>query len=95
MTSTERERRTDIVFNEIIVYVFVGLFGISTALVGWVAIQTVEQIRISTAIVEHSKSLDRRMDQFEITTTEQTTTERMQLEKINEMQVMMAQHGWR
>ena len=75
------------VFNEIIVYVFVGLFGISTALVGWVAVQTVEQIRISTAIVEHNRAADAMLSA--------TTLEvRQQSQQISDIRLSMAQHGW-
>jgi hypothetical protein len=75
------------VFNEIIVYVFMGLFGVSTALVGWVAVQTVEQIRISTAIQEHDKSMDSMMSSNAIELREQS-------QKINDIRLEMAQHGW-
>ena len=52
------------VFNEIIVYVFVGLFCISTGLVGWLCLKTVDLSEKSTAIIEQNKNMESRMAEF-------------------------------
>ena len=76
-----------VIFNEIIVYVFVGLFGISTCLVGWVAVQTVELIKVSTAIQEHNRASDALNLALAAQVQDQSKT-------ISKMQLLMAEHGW-
>ena len=75
------------IFNEIVVYIFVALFGVSTALVGWVAAQTVELLRVSASIQEHNKATDSIIASTITLTQEQTR-------QINDIRLNMAQHGW-
>jgi hypothetical protein len=75
------------IFNEIIVYVFVALFGISTALIGWVSVQTVELLKVSTSIQEHNRA----SDSLAMAMTAQIQD---QAKQISQMQLTMAEHGW-
>ena len=76
-----------VIFNEIIIYVFVGLFGILTALSGWIAVQTIEMIRVTTSIQEHSRASDGWATSMSIQLSEQSR-------QIGNIQLMMAEHGW-
>jgi hypothetical protein len=83
-----------VVFNEIIVYVFVGLFCISTGLVGWLCLKTVDLGEKSTAIIEQNKNMESRMDEFQMELKEYREVRAKALDRITNLEINAARHGW-
>lgn len=82
------------VFNEIIVYVFVGLFCISTGLVGWLCLKTVDLSEKSTAIIEQNKNMESRMAEFRQELQEYREVRAKALDRITNLEISAARHGW-
>jgi hypothetical protein len=84
-----------VVFNEIIVYAFAGMFAISTTLIGWLCVKTVDLGEKSTAILEHNISTDKRLDYFQQSLVQSGADQRTTAKQIDDIKLAMAEHGWR
>jgi hypothetical protein len=83
-----------VIFNEIIVYVFVGLFCVSTGLVGWLCLKTVDLSEKSTAIIEQNKNIESRMAEFRQELQEYREVRAKELDRITYLEISAARHGW-
>ena len=84
-----------VIFNEIIVYAFAGMFAISTTLIGWLCVKTVDLGEKSTAILEHNAATDRRLDYLQQSIIQSGADQRTAFKQINDIKLAMAEHGWR
>lgn len=84
-----------IMFDKIVVYVFTGILSVVAGLLVWLCLQTVSLKQDTTAIIEHGKSVDKKLEEHESFIKSINDKTNATAVQITTIKIQMASHGWK
>jgi hypothetical protein len=80
--------------DKVMLYIFTGMLGVLTTLVGWLCLQTVSLKQDTTAIIERGKSVDQRILEHDNAIRELQASDKAQIGIVEDIRLKQARHGW-